>query len=101
MVRWVRTVTIAGTSKFGKAMEFAQISKGLTSRFPEAKKIEVFIDMFGNSGNVRWSIDYPDLATLEKVQRKILADADYWKLLTQYEDAFVQGQVEDIVMMEI
>jgi hypothetical protein len=101
MVRWIRTATIAGTSKFGRAMEFAQQSKALTARYPEAKKIEVFLDLFGNAGRMRWFIDYPDLATLEKVQKRILTDTDYWKFVGAYEDTFVQNSVEDVVMTEI
>ncbi len=101
MVRWIRTARIASSSKFAKAMDFAQKSKALTARYPEAKKIEVFLDAFGNTANMRWCIDYPDLATLERVTKKILTDADYWKFLAEYEDAFIQGQVEDVVLTEI
>jgi len=101
MVRWIRTARIASSSKFGKALDFAQKSKLLSAKFPEAKKIEVFLDAFGNTTQMRWSIDYPDLATLEKVQQKILTDADYWKFLAEYEDAFVQGSIDDVVLTEI
>lgn len=98
MVRWVRTARIASSSKFGKAMDFAQKSKMLTARFPDAKKIEVFLDMAGNTTTMRWMIDYPDLATFEKVQKQVLGDTDYWKFLTEYDDAFVQGDIEDLLL---
>lgn len=99
MVRWMRTARISGSSKFGRAMEFAQKTKGLTARFPDAKKIEVYLNMMGESGTMRWFIDYADLATFEKVNNQVLKDAEYWKLVAEYEDTFVQSSVEDVVMM--
>jgi hypothetical protein len=101
MIRWIRTARIAGSDKFGRAMEFAQITKGLTAKYPEAKKIEVFIDALGDQGNMRWSIDYPDFATFEKVQDAILKDADYWKLMAAYNDVFIQDSVHDVALKQI
>jgi hypothetical protein len=61
----------------------------------------VFLDMAGNTSTIRWMIDYPDLATFEKVFKQVQADAEYWKLLGEYDDAFVQAEVEDLVLTQI
>jgi hypothetical protein len=101
MIRWIRTARIASSAKYGKAMDFAQKSKLLSARFPDAKKIDVFLDVAGNTATMRWMIDYPDLATFEKVFKQVLADTDYWKLLGEYDDAFVQGDVQDVILTQI
>jgi hypothetical protein len=101
MIRWVRTVRMAGADKFGRAMEFAEMTKGLAGRYPGADKIDVFLDVLGDMSCIRWMVDYPDLATLEKVQDAILKDADYWKLMTAYSDVFIAGSVHDVALKKI
>jgi hypothetical protein len=82
-------------------MDFAQKSKALSGMFPDAKNIEVFVDMVGEVSNIRWMIDYPDLATFEKVHKAVMANTDYWKFVGDYEDAFVQAKVEDLLLTSI
>jgi hypothetical protein len=97
----MRTARIAGADKFGRAIEFAEITKAMTAKYPEAKKIDVFMDLVGDSGNMRWIVDYPDLATFEKVSDAIRKDADYWKLMGAYSDVFIQDTLEDVLLKQI
>jgi hypothetical protein len=101
MIRWIRTARIASGDKFGKAMEFAEITKGMTKKYPQIAKIEVFLDALGDTSNIRWVIDYPDFATFDKVQQVVLKDADYWKLMAAYADVFIPGSVNDVAMRQI
>ena len=74
--------------------EYVKKYEGLSS-------IAVFLDAFGDSGTVRWIVDYEDLATLEKVMNQLMADQEYWKKLEQAKNFFIEGSVHDIVMRGI
>ena len=60
--------------------------------------VEVYGDVFGEVGTVRWIIDYEDLAALENAQKQIMEDQEYWQKLEKTPDLFIQGKVNDVVM---
>jgi hypothetical protein len=66
-------------------------------------KIHVMLDLFGEMGTIRWESDYADLAALEKVNAKVMVDAEYWKRIHQANAAglFIEGSVVDIVSREV
>lgn len=101
MIRWMRTAQIA-PGKNRKAFEWA---KGITEyikKYQNIPQTDVFMDMFGDMGIVRWSVDYDSLASLEKAQAQIAADTEWWeKMDTEASDLFIRGSVKDIVMQKI
>ncbi len=101
-MRWMRTAKIS-RGKFMEAVAWAkEVSAYAEKRF-NTPKIHTYIDAFGDVANLRWVIDYADLASMEKIQTQMLADADYWKMISRASTAeiFIDGSVIDTVMREI
>ena len=96
MIRWMRSGQIAG----GKTMQAISWIKELQGYLKEKydSKLEVFGDVFGEVGTVRWIIDYEDLAALENAHKQIMGDQEYWQKLEKTPDLFIQGKVNDVVM---
>ena len=101
-VRWMRSAVISN----GRFLEAVAWSKETTS-FVEKKfgtgKIETWVDAFGQVGSIRWSIDFPDLATVEKVQAQMLMDQDYWKHVERAAKAqlFIDGSTVDTISRSV
>jgi hypothetical protein len=101
MVRWMRSVNVKGA----KYMEAIGWAKEMAAYCEKAYglKIHVFLDAFGDVSTIRWTIDYPDLATTEKAMDKVLADPEYFKRVTQAfsNGLFVEGTTRDVVSREL
>ena len=101
-VRWMRSAVISN----GRIPQAIAWSKEITS-YAEKKfgtgKIETWIDGFGTVGSIRWTIDYPDLASFEKVQTQMLMDADYWKYIERAvkDQLFIDGSSVDTVSRSV
>ena len=54
-------------------------------------------------GTIRWSIDYPDLAAVEKALNAVLVDPEYWKMIEKAMKAqlFIDGTGVDVVSKQI
>ena len=101
-VRWMRTAQIKG----GKTMEAVAWSKELNAHMEKKHglpKIHIWLDSFGTLNTVRWTIDVPDLATLEKAQTSIMSDPDYWKAVKKAveQDLFFDGTIVDNIYREV
>ena len=75
-VRWMRTATIKN-GRFMEAIAWAKETAGYVEKKFGTGKCDVWLDTFGPVGTIRWSIDFADLASIEKVQATMLMDADY------------------------
>ena len=101
-VRWMRSAVISN----GRIPQAIAWSKEITS-YAEKKfgtgKIETWVDAFGQVGSIRWSIDFPDLATVEKVQAQMLMDQDYWKHVERAAKAqlFIDGSTVDTISRSV
>jgi len=100
MVRWARSVRITSGKYFPQAMQWA---KEITEFANKKYKIQmsVYMDIFGESGTLRWFVDYADLAAMEKFRNQVLTDQEYWQKAAQASDFFIQGSVFDTVMQAI
>ena len=96
MIRWMRSAQIAG----GKTMQAIAWIKELQGYLKEKYdfNVEVYGDVFGEVGTVRWIVDYENLAALENGQKQIMEDQEYWQKLEKTPDLFIQGKVNDVVM---
>jgi uncharacterized alpha/beta hydrolase family protein len=96
MIRWMRSAQIAG----GKTMQAISWIKELQGYLKEKYdfKVEVFGDVFGDVGTVRWIVDYENLTALENAHKQIQEDQEYWQKLEKTSDLFIQGKVYDVVM---
>ncbi len=51
----------------------------------------------GNPQRIAWSARYKDLAALDAVSSKMLADKLYWEILGKGTDNFIQGSQRDSI----
>ena len=80
-----RLLTV-GTAKNGKMRETILAAKAVVE-YLNAKfelKNEVYIQLFGTSGTIYVTGEMKDLAAIQTVQAKIMADEGYWALTEKY-----------------
>ena len=97
-IRWMRTATIAN-GKFLEAIAWSKEISATAQNKWGAPTVNTWIDAFGNIGTIRWSTDYADLASLEKVQTAMMMDPSYHQLVQKaFKDGlFVDGSGVDNV----
>jgi hypothetical protein len=98
-VRWMRTAQISN-GKFMEAVSWAKEMSGYVEKKIGMGKVDVWVDSFGVMGTIRWTMDFPDLAALDKAQTIVLGDADYWKQVNKAATSqlFIDGATEDHVL---
>jgi len=98
----MRTAQIAN-SKFMEAIAWAKETSAYCEKKFGLPKIHVWVDSFGALGTIRWTMDLPDFAAVEKAQLQIMMDPDYWKLLQKAVAAelFIDGKAQDYISREI
>lgn len=95
-IRWVRTAKATGQripQAIGWSKEvsaFAQKKFGITD-------VRVSMAVTGETGLIRWEIDYPDLKTLEEKMAAVLMDQEYWQLIHRAfeQQLFIEGSTVD------
>src|SRR6059036_2775205 len=72
-----------GRAKAGKAREAIAATKALAEYLSSKHdiKAEVFLQQFGPAGTVYLIAEAKDLASIQAIQAKIMADEGYWKLV--------------------
>lgn len=101
-VRWTRTAMIAN-GRFMEAAAWAKETAGHVEKKYGTPPCTVWIDAFGPVGTMRWSIDFPDLASVEKVQLQSMMDPAYWQMVDKAfkNGLFVDGSSTDTVSRSI
>lgn len=56
---------------------------------------EVLRPVGGNPQRIAWSTRYADLAALDALRSKLVADPKYWELVNGAADCFVAGSMHD------
>jgi hypothetical protein len=100
MIRWMNAIRVSagnGVPAMKHAKEMAELAK----KYEGVSSCSVYLDSFGETGTVRWFMDFDDLATFEKVQSQALADDAYWKKIQEAKDLFIEGSNRSVVMREI
>lgn len=93
MITFVRTACVA-PGKTGTALAFAhEISAYMKDGY--GVDLEVLMPVGGNPQRIAWSARYKDLAALDAVNGKILADKKYWEIVGKNSDNFLPGLVRD------
>lgn len=93
MITFVRVAGIA-PGKTGAAVGFAhEIAAYFKSAY--GIELEVLMPVAGNPARVAWSARYPDLATVEKMRGRMLADPAYLAMTTKASELFVGGSLRD------
>ncbi len=99
MVRWTRSARIV-PAKYLEAVQWGKdISDYTTKKFNT--KVDVYVDSFGEFGTIRWFCDFADLAAVEDLQKKILADQEYLQKVSKAAELLIPGTAFDMVMRSI
>lgn len=94
----------SGRAKVGKAMEVIQFAKEVAD-FVNTKyapvSVQVYSELFGELNTIYWQTDYDDLATLEDIHAKLMADRDYLAIVSKGSDIFIEGSLHDTLMKSV
>ena len=77
-IRWMRTSQIAN-GKILEAIAWAKETSAYVEKKWSTPPVSVWLDSFGQVGALRWTIDFGDLASIERVQSQMLTDQQYWQ----------------------
>jgi len=99
MISFVRVAGVA-PGKTAAAIGFAhEIAAYMKSQY--GVELEVLRPIGGNPQRIAWSAHYKDLAALEDVNTKTLADKQYWALVGKASDNFVAGSMRDAIWQTV
>ena len=94
-VRWTRTAQI----KNNHVIEAIAWSKEISGWCEKKHKITVdtWIDTVGAHNTIRWTVDYADIASFDKVTTAVMMDAEYWSFVQKATKAelFIDGVGHD------
>ena len=62
---------------------------------------EVMMPVGGNPQRIAWSTRYKDLATMEAIQTKTLADMQYWAIVNKGIENFLPGSFQDSIWRSV
>ena len=95
MIRFVRTASIA-PGKLGDALAFAkQVAEYVGTHF--GVRLEVMMPVGGNPNRVAWRAEYSNLAAMEEMQTKMLADPKYMEIVGKGAQNFIAGSANDSI----
>ncbi len=97
MIRWMASYRVRGGNMV-RAMQYAKEIAEFVTKYDGISSVDVYLDAFGETGTIRWFVDYESLAALEQVQGQIMADKTYWETLDQNRDLFTEGSGQTVVM---
>jgi hypothetical protein len=93
MITYVRTASIA-PGKTGEALAFAQEIAKLVEKVTGVK-VGVNVPVGGNPFRIAWVTSQPDLASVEATWVKLMASADYVKMVEGSAGYFLPGSAHD------
>jgi hypothetical protein len=81
----------------GKTPSAIAFAHEIAAYMKEAYKVEleVLLPIGGNPQRIAWSARYKDLAAMDAVSTKVLADKHYWTVVTKGNDNFLAGSMHD------
>jgi hypothetical protein len=97
MIRFTRTAATAG-GHIADVLGFAgKVTDMVNERFPDAG-LRWGMQVGGPPGMVHWTMDVPDLATVESMFTALLMDGDYTALVDSSGAFFEPGSVQDTLV---
>lgn len=96
MIRFIRSAVVS-IGMMSHALEFARnISQHMLDK--HGQKVDVYME---SAGILYWISDYADFEAYGRVRAGIAADKEYWQLIEDAADCFVDGTIQDIVLSKI
>lgn len=101
-VRWTRTAKIRD-SKYLEAIAWGKEVAGYVEKKHGTPKAHVWIVTSGSMNTIQWSLDFPDLGAIEKVQTAMIMDQGYWQMVNKAvkDGLFIDGQTVDHIYREV
>ncbi len=99
MISFVRVAGVAPgktAAAIGFAHEMAAYMKSVYS-----VELEVLRPVGGNPQRIAWSARYKDMASLEDVSTKTMADKQYWAMVGKASENFVAGSMRDSIWQSV
>ena len=97
MIRFTRTAVVAG-GHIAEAMGFAgKVTHFVNGRYPDAG-LQWGLQVGGTVGTLHWTMDLPDLASLDRIFRELSMDGEYTSLVDASGEVFVAGRSHDAIV---
>lgn len=64
-------------------------------------KLDVYLQQFGAAGRIVWTSEYKDLAAVESMQSRLMADQGYWAVVNKASETLIEGSVEFVLLQSI
>ena len=93
---WMREAYV----KDGKMMEAIQFAKEIAEYDNKLVngKTRVYMEIFGDVGKIYWVAENVDLATMQSINRKLMADPGHLAILGKAVGLFIEGRSKDTLM---
>lgn len=100
MFRFQRTARIR-SGKGSQAIQWAKdITKYLNENYPPASS-QAYMEVFGDYAKIHLNSDFEDLATLEKVNAKLMTDREYMARIDAAGELFIEGATQDTLIQSL
>lgn len=95
MIAFNRVASVA-PGKTGATITFAhEIAAYMKDAY--GVKLEVLLPVGGNPQRIAWTTRYKNLAAMDDINARILADAKYWELVNKASANFLPGSINDSI----
>ena len=94
-IRWTRTAQIRN-SRVMETLGWSNEMLGYVEKKHNVK-VDTLLDIVGNLGTIRWSVDYPDMATFDAKMTAVNMDPEYIKFVNKAvkDELFIDGSGVD------
>jgi NIPSNAP protein len=100
-VRWTRSAQIS-RSRVPEAIAWSKEICAVIGKKHHVA-VDTWLDVVGPLATIRWSVDYPDVATFDKTMTAVLADPEYWQFVDRANKAelFIDGVGSDTLSKKV
>ena len=91
----------ASRGKLPEALQWAKEVAGYINTKYSPVSVQAYSELFGDVGTVHWYADYEDLATIERINARLLTDQGYWAMLNKAADLFIEGSGHDTLIQSL
>ena len=100
MIKFHRSARI----RAGKALDAIalgqEIAQYITKQYPQYR-VQFFVERYGDPNRVHWLGEAADVATADDVLTKLMSDAGYLAIAARAPEVFIEGSVQDVLMVSV
>jgi hypothetical protein len=96
MIRFQRSTRSAPNKDLEAIVWAKEITTFLNGKYPEAH-VHIFAHRFGIIDTLAWQVDFDSLASLDKYQKTLNADEEYFALVNKSTGLFMGNSLVDTV----